>query len=98
MAVEGLGKVLLVQDVALQELNLRTPGYIPFVRRREVVEDENTLYVEPGQGICKVGTDSARAAGHKNGLAAEGFGRILQLKPRSRIGAASNPRSVESPP
>src|SRR5437667_12403581 len=62
MAMEGMGEVLLVQDVAFYELNLRIPAEVPFVRRREVVEDENTLYVELGQGKCEVGTDGARAA------------------------------------
>src|SRR5206468_8388230 len=98
MALEGLGEILLVKDVAVQEMNLRIPRDLPFVRRREIVQDENTLHIELGQDLSEIGADSARAAGHENGLVTEGFGGSLHFKPPSHTPASSNPPSVESPP
>src|SRR6266571_4996121 len=64
MTTEGLSEILVVQDVAFQELDFRILGDVPFVGGGQVVENEDALDIEHAQRVYEVRTNRARAARH----------------------------------
>src|SRR2546426_9213632 len=79
--LEGLPQILIPRDVAPEELNLRTPGDVPLVGGREVVEDYDATHVESGEGIHQVRANGACAAGDQHRLPAEGLGKVVHVIP-----------------
>ena len=92
--LEGLPQILVPRNVTLEELNLRTPGDVPIVGGREVVEDYDSFYVESGEGVHQVCADRARAASDQHSLVVEGLGNVVHVTTTYRIGASSTRRFV----